>query len=129
MSDCLIEENSFMTGNDILILHEIRHALKKLLEEDEVTTIDLRAIPMSPGEEAKIEEMLGEGEISINLNALGPSTLIETAIAGVWLVTHYNVEKEILGKFIEITRVPSLLASQTEDIESGLQQLTKRLLD
>jgi len=120
---------SMDTGNGILILHEIRHALKKLLDDGESTTIDLRAIPMAPGEEARIESMLGQGEISANLNALGNSSIIETNIAGVWLLTHYNLEDEILGKFIEITRIPSLLASQQEDIESGLVQLTQQLAD
>lgn len=127
MTGCASGCEAINTGNDILILHEIRHALAQLLDSDEPTTIDLRSIPMAPGEEARIEEMLGDGEISIQMNALGLSTIKETAIAGVWLVTHYNVEEEILSKFIEITRIPSLLASQTEDIESGLEQLKERL--
>lgn len=119
---------SLDTGNDILILHEIRHALKKLLDESESTIIDLRAIPMAPGEEARIETMLGQGELSATLNALGKSTINETAFSGVWLITHYNTEDEILGKFIEISKLPSILASQHEDIEVGLEQLTHQLL-
>ncbi len=115
------------TGNDILILHEIRHALDLLIEKNQATTIDLRSIPMAPGEEAKIEEMLGEGEISIKLDALGPSEIVETGIAGVWLVTHRNLEEEVLGKFIEITKVPSLLATPEEDLSEGLSRLIDRL--
>ena len=117
------------TGNDLLILHEIKHALTQLLATNEATVIDLRAIPMAPHEEEKIEAMLGEGEVSIHLKALGTSTLQETAIAGVWLITHYNAEKEILSKFIEITRIPSLVASPIADIENGLQQLKTQLKD
>ena len=127
MSDCGTAAETFYTGNDILILHEIRHALERLLTSDEPTTIDLRALPMAPGEEAKIEAMLGTGEINVTLNALGVSSIIETAIAGVWLITHYNMEDEILGKFIEIARVPSLVSSPIEEIKSGLEQLTERL--
>lgn len=127
MSDCTAVRNEFNTGNDILILHEIRHALKKLLEDGQPTTIDLRAIPMAPGEEEKIEAILGEGEISVQLNALGPSIIVETEIAGVWLITHYNEEQEILGKYIEITRVPTLIKSQTEEMESSLKRLAGRL--
>lgn len=129
MLDSTNGANLFDTGNDILILHEIRHALKKLLETGKATTIDLRAIPMAPGEEQKIEEILGEGEISIKLEALGPSEIIETATAGVWLITHFNVEREVVGKFIEITRIPSLAESQKEDIEKGLLQLEAKLTD
>lgn len=129
MSECSAVRNEFNTGNDILILHEIRHALKKLLEDGQATTIDLRAIPMAPGEEEQIEATLGEGEISVKLNALGPSNIMETKIAGVWLVTHFNEEQEILGKYIEITRVPTLIESQTEDMESSLKRLAGRLSD
>ena len=109
---CLVAQSqagAINTGNDVLILHEVRHALTQLVETDQPTTIDLRAIPMAPREEARIEAMLGTGEISATLDALGHTSIVETQIAGVWLITHYNSEDDILGKFIEITRVPSLI--------------------
>lgn len=115
------------TGNDILILHEIRHALQRLLESGETTTIDLRSLPMAPGEEAVIEAELGVGELRITLDALGPSTITETRFSGVWLITHFNAEEEILGKFIEVTRIPELIIAQTEDMEHGLEQLQSKL--
>ena len=115
------------THNVVPILHEIRHAMRKLLDEGETTIIDLRAMPFAPGEEDELESVLGTGEITVHMNALGPSELKETAYAGVWLITHYNAEEEILGKFIEVTRIPSLIQSQTEDIESGLQALQEHL--
>lgn len=127
MSNCSTGNKDFNTGNDILILHEIRHALTSLLVEDKPTTIDLRAIPMAPGEEERIESVLGEGEISVQLNALGLSTIIETKFAGVWLVTHYNSAEEVVSKFIEVTRVPALIVSQEEDIERDLRRLTEEL--
>ncbi len=127
MTSCTVDCETINTGNDILILHEIRHALDLLIEKNQTTTIDLRSIPMAPGEEAKIEAILGEGEISVKLNALGPSEMVETGIPGVWLVTHYNMEKEVLGKFIEITKVPSLVATQEEDLTEGLAKLVNQL--
>ena len=115
------------TGNVLPILHEIRHALHKLLETGEPTIIDLRAMPFAPGEEKELEAQLGGGEVSVAIDALGPSTVNETAIPGVWLVTHYNEQEEVVGKFIEITRMPSILESQTEDIRSGLERLSESL--
>jgi hydrogenase-1 operon protein HyaF len=111
------------TGNVQPLLHEIFHALKRLLETDEITIIDLRALPLAPGEEAKIEAKLGTGEVRATINALGPSEIIETAIAGVWLVTHFNAEEEILGRYIEICRIPAILQSQDQDIEYGLDDM------
>ena len=111
------------TGNVIPLLNEIKHALAELLDSGKSTIIDLRAMPMAPGEEQQLESMLGTGEVTANIDAMGPSTVIETSLAGVWLVTHRNTDDEILGKFIEITRYPSILESQTEDMRSALQEL------
>jgi hydrogenase-1 operon protein HyaF len=109
------------------LLHEIRHALAQLLGEDREVVIDLRGIPLAPGEEAAIEQALGDGEVQAALTALGPSEFRETSYPGVWLVTHFNRDGQIVGKFVEVARVPSLLKSQTEDIAAGLQRLEERL--
>jgi hydrogenase-1 operon protein HyaF len=117
-----------LTHNVVPILHEIRHALRKLLESGEPAIIDLRAMPFAPGEENELEQRLGRGEVTVQLNTLGPSEIRETAIAGVWLITHYNDEQEVLGKFIEVTRIPSIIMSQSEDVEAGLKALDESLL-
>ena len=111
------------TGNVQPLLYEVYHALKRLLETGEVTVIDLRALPLAPGEEAKIEQKLGTGEVHARIDALGPSQIVETGIAGVWLVTHYNAEEEILGRYIEICRIPAILESQDQDIEYGMDDM------
>jgi len=101
--------------------------LARLLESDETTTIDLRGIPLAPGEEARIVSELGQGEVQARLSALGPSEIVETRFPGVWLVTHYNSENEVIGKFIEVCKMPQILKAQTEDIREGLAQLTAHL--
>jgi len=117
------------TGNVLPILNEIRHALQRLLEKDETTTIDLRGIPMGPGEEEHLESLLGTGEVTATLDAMGRSTVNETSLAGVWLVVHHNDNDDILGKFIEITRYPTILESQTEDMRGALERLPGILAD
>lgn len=111
------------TGNVQPLLHEIFHALQRFVDTGEVTVIDLRALPLAPGEEEHIEQKLGSGEVKARIDALGPSEIIETAIAGVWLVTHFNAENEILGRYIEICRIPSILESQDQDIEYGIEDM------
>jgi hydrogenase-1 operon protein HyaF len=117
------------TYNVLPLLHEIRHALAQLLEEGRETVIDLRSIPLAPGEEAAIEQALGEGEVQATLSALGPSEFRESSYPGVWRVTHYNHEGQIVGKFVEVAVVPSLLKSQAEDIAAGLRLLEDRLTE
>lgn len=110
-------------GNAVPLLHEVRHALVRLLESGEPGCIDLRAIPMGPGDEAALEAALGVGEVAVTLSALGPSTLQETAFPGVWLVTHRNEAEQIISRFIEIAFVPAILESPESDVMAGLMRL------
>lgn len=115
------------TGNVTPMLHEIRHALKRLADGKQGTTIDLRRLPLAPGEEEKIEEILGTGEVRAELDVLGPTIVQETSYTGAWLVTHRNRDDEIVARFIEVTPVPDILKSQAEDIELAVQKLEEEL--
>jgi hydrogenase-1 operon protein HyaF len=115
------------TGNVMPLLHEIRHALERLARGEPGTVIDLKSLPLAPGEESKIEAALGEGELRAELDALGPTTIIETSYPGVWLITHRNTENEVIGRLIEVTEVPAILKSQQEDVRAALRELQKRL--
>jgi len=125
--DIPVRVTAEFTGNVTPLLHEIRHALSALLENGEQTIIDLRSMPLAPGEEAHIETALGQGEVRVELNALGRSDIIETQYPGVWLVTHSNTDGTILGKYIEIALIPDILQAQGGDIQAGLEQLSDTL--
>jgi hydrogenase-1 operon protein HyaF len=116
-----------LTWNVKPILHEIRHALEKLLNSGETSIIDLRSIPLAPGEEETIIETLGHGEVHARLDVLGPSEIYETQFAGVWLVTHYNENDSIVSRFIEVTEMPDVLRSQREDVVYALDKLVTEL--
>ena len=115
------------TGNLVPLLHEIRHALTRWLEQGEEHVIDLRSIPLAPGEEDSLLEQLGEGEVNARLSISGPSAIIETRYPGVWLITHYNENENIIGRFIEVCEVPGILKSQAEDSRAGLERLENDL--
>ena len=57
------------TGNVQPLLHEIRHALKRLADGEEGTVIDMQSLPLAPGEETRIEAALGEGEVRAELES------------------------------------------------------------
>ena len=118
-----------LTHNVKPLLHEIKHALDNLIETGNSTIIDLRSIPLAPGEEDKILNTLGHGEVQAQLNALGLSEIFETQYAGVWIVTHYNDEQHITSRFIEVTMMPEILCSQTEDVMEAYSNLTLDLTD
>jgi hydrogenase-1 operon protein HyaF len=115
------------TGNVEPLLHEVRHALKRLADGGDGTVIDLKSLPLAPGEEERIEEALGLGEVRAEIDALGPTLIQETSYPGVWLVTHRNTEQAVVARFIEVTRIPELLKSQQADIENGANRLEYEL--
>jgi hydrogenase-1 operon protein HyaF len=134
MSDATAMQFNIQIGDDLThnvkpLLHEIKHALDNLIETGKTTVIDLRSLPLAPGEEKKILTTLGQGEVQAQLNALGLSEVSETQYAGVWLVTHYNDEQHIISRFIEVTTMPEILCSQTEDVMEAYSRLTLDLAD
>ena len=122
-----IHVGSELTWNVKPLLHEIRHALEELLRSGESSIIDLRSIPLAPGEEETIINTLGRGEVHARLDVLGPSVIYETQYTGVWLVTHYNDNDSIVSRFIEVTDRPDVLKSQAEDMRHALDELTDKL--
>ena len=120
-------DDAAFTGNVLPLLHEVRHALERLLDTGESTTIELASLPLAPGEFDRIVAELGEGEVRATLNSLGPSEIRETRYSGVWLVTHRNASDEVMGRYIEIARMPAVLLAQEPDMRSGLAGLAEAL--
>ena len=110
-------------GNVRPLLNEVLHAIDRLLDTGEPTTIDLAGLPFGPGELEQLEATLGEGELAASLDALGTSRIRETAYPGVWWLEHRNAHDEIVGRYIEITHVPEILSSQDADIAAGRARL------
>lgn len=114
-------------GNALPILHEVRHALERLIAAGEETQIDLNAIPFGPGDLDRLQSLLGTGEVSATIDALGPTRIQETAIPGVWLLDHRNGDDQRLTLQLEIARIPRILLSQDEDLATALSTLDARL--
>ncbi|MGB1110497.1 MAG: hydrogenase expression/formation C-terminal domain-containing protein [Gammaproteobacteria bacterium] len=112
-------------ANAIPVLNEIRHALQRLAEKGESTTIDLSAIPFGPGDKDQLFEILGTGEVSASVTPcqMGISEISETRFPGVWRVRHLGPTDEELAVHIHITRVPDLLLTPQEDIQDSAAAL------
>jgi hydrogenase-1 operon protein HyaF len=109
------------------ILHEIRHALDRLIETGDETRIDLNAMPLGPGDLERLTALLGTGEVRATVEAFGPTLVQETAIPGVWLVDYQNSETKRLTLQIEIAPVPEILRPQPLDLAESIATLDTRL--
>lgn len=111
------------TGNALPVMHEVLHALRRLDSQAESTTIDLRAIPFGPGDEQRLLDMLGSGEIRATIDSLGRTDIRETRFHGAWIVDHYDVAGTRIGLQVEITDCPALIQTPKEDISEAVAAL------
>jgi hydrogenase-1 operon protein HyaF len=114
-------------GNLAPVLHEILHALKRLEQTGETTTIDLGAMPFGPGDEARLRETLGQGEVAARLDALGNSEIWESGYPGVWILEHHNSLGERIAWQIEVSPIPTILQTPAEDLAESIDRLDAEL--
>lgn len=122
-----VENKAPPTSQVIALLNEIGSLLDKLINTGETSSIDLRSLPLFPGDYEAIKEALGEGEVRATLTAIGPSTLQETTVPGVWWITHLNEHEETVAEFIEITPFPELLKTTDTDLQQAPDALQERI--
>jgi hydrogenase-1 operon protein HyaF len=115
--------------NGRALLVELESLLRVLVEEGREGSIDLRSLPLSPGDLAFLERHLGRGEVAAEVSALGPSRVQETAIHGVWWVRHYNDNDEVMAEFLEITHCPDIIRAHPADVRDSLEELRARLVE
>ena len=121
-----------VTANVMAILYEITDLMHALLEKDQADSIDLRSLPLLPGEYEALKLILGEGEVSVRLETFGLTEIVETGLTGVWWVSHDDENGERLAEFIEVTRIPEIIKSDRSEIQaacSALQQQLNELAD
>jgi len=123
------DAQEYSIGNIRALLAEIAARLEKLAANGETGMIDLNSLPFAPGEYEQLRQTLAQGEVSARIEAIGPSEIIETRYPGVWWVTHYNVEGDIVADLIEIAHIPEILKSQPPDVREGLEILNAQLND
>ena len=121
------DQSAGAAGNAPAILHEIESMLETLAATGQANSIDLHHAPLSGGEVEYLKEVLGTGEVKVELDALGTTRLRETAVAGVWWITHYNAFNKVLGEFIEVTTCPEMLCTSAQDLAGGVKQLHSRI--
>ncbi|AOV16564.1 hypothetical protein BJI67_05310 [Acidihalobacter aeolianus] len=117
------------TPNVRALQSEIATHLEALLQRGETNTIDLRSLPLLPGEREALCAALGRGEISARFDALGEAEIYETGFPGVWWTTLRAESGEVVAELIDIALQPPLLASHPVDVADGLARLRQDLAD
>jgi hydrogenase-1 operon protein HyaF len=116
---------SFLADDRLVdsLITEIAGLLRRLIEQDEAGSIDLLGLPLSPSCLAALSECLGQGEIAVQLDAAGRSTIRETGFPGVWWTTHADKAGRIVAMLIEVAFVPDIVRVPRDDVTRGFQRL------
>ena len=109
------------------VLREVAERLEALAERGECGVIDLKSLPLSSVHLQQLRERLGRGEVTAQLEILGPSEIWETRYPGVWWVRHLDVTDRVAAERIEITRVPDILSAALPDVVTAAQSLNDDL--
>lgn len=104
------------------LLNELSERIQQLMLEDQPASIDLHAL-LGEMECQTLRNLLGKGEISATLSALGDSLIEETEVSGVWWIEHRNSTGDVISEFIEVTRCPAILMTPEEDLPVARDRL------
>lgn len=119
--------NQQASAQVLAIIKELQTMLDTLVETGDEDYVDIRGIPLMPGEVASLKHILGRGEVDAIISALGPTHVMETSIPGIWWVTHRNASEEIISEFIEVTDLPEILKTQHHDLHEAPEKFRQRL--
>ncbi|MBU6444790.1 MAG: hydrogenase expression/formation protein [Alphaproteobacteria bacterium] len=114
-----------LTGLAEAVFGEIAARLQALADSGEESVIDLRSLPLTPGDRRELEERLGHGEVCAGLDVGGLSEVWECGYAGVWWVRHLGEDGMPRSEHIEIAAVPAILVTHAGDIASAAARLQR----
>ncbi len=117
------------TGMARSILAEVARLLKSLAQEGTHASIDLRSLPLTDADRQQLEELLGRGEVSVELELAGRSSIWETAYAGAWWVRHRGAEDKISSEEIQVCPVPDILITHAADIQAAAERIKLDLME
>jgi len=119
--------SSQATGMAWSILTEIGQLLEALAATGETGTIALRGLPMTDIDRQQLEEILGHGEVRVELDLAGHSEVWETSYAGVWWIRHKGAGERIACEEIAITPIPEILLTHPVDIQAAAKRIRQEL--
>jgi len=112
-----------LPGPLVPLLHEVRHALARLVADGGEHRIDLHALPLDATLIDQLLAFIGRGEVEARIDAMGPTRIHESATPGVWVVDYRDADDQRLALHLEIATVPQILRTDRATLSAGLQRL------
>jgi hydrogenase-1 operon protein HyaF len=123
-STCL---DGAITGMALSVLTEVGQMLEALAATGQPGAIDLRSLPLTEADRRQLEDLLGRGEVRVELDLAGPSEVWETSYPGAWWIRHYGAAGRIAAEEIAVCPVPDILLAHPDDIRAATSRLRRSL--
>jgi hydrogenase-1 operon protein HyaF len=104
-------------------LEEVAGLLRRLIDDSEGGSIDLRGLPLPPSCIETLDQCLGHGEIIVVMDAAGRSEIRETSLPGVWWTKHADGAGRVIAMLIEAAVTPGNLRADVVDMKRGQGRL------
>lgn len=111
------------TGMAGALMNELSSHLRRLAQTGENHVIDLLSLPMNEADINELADLLGIGEVNATISGIGSSKINETAFRGIWWVTHYGDDEQVVAELIEVTQIPEILITHIDEIRNSAQSL------
>lgn len=121
---CMTEQ---ATGMALSVFAEVGRLLETLAESGQAGSIDLRSLPLTDADRGQLEELLGKGEVRVEMELAGPSEIWETSYPGAWWIRHRGAGGKIASEEISVCPVPEILITHAADIAAGSRRLREQL--
>lgn len=89
--------------------------------------INLTLLPLSEGDIAFLDEVLGKGPVETLSRGYGDCKITSTAFAGIWWVQYTNSMGTLILNTIEITDIPAVACAAQEDLDDSRKRFAELL--
>ena len=114
----------------VAVLEQLQHALDHYQVDAPTTSISIKSLPAP--DLSLLNNLLGEGEVSIRIEGTEAFQIQETVMAGVWRIRSW-IGEELTADTIEVADIPKVVRelafSQAEPLTPKLASLPTNLLN
>ena len=105
------------------VLAEVRQGLADFAADGRPHVINLSQMPMSPVDLAHLQQVVGEGNISMFSGGYGDCRIRSTLLQNLWRVRYFNSEGGLVLDTLEVASVPEVALAAPEDREDSAIRL------
>ena len=85
--------------------------------------INLSLLPFSPQDHSYLDQVVGQGPVTILSRGYGNCRITSTCVDGLWRVQYFNSTDQLILDTLEITDIPLVACAAPEDLSDSYERL------